>query len=523
MNSHTGILGQANRWLRRRLNLLTFALFLGLLSSCNSDADLKSGWSDQTVDKTISVNVLQNRASGAVDANSSDFESRLNSMHVLVFLPKDNSQTIAQSADLLFYNMARVSNLGYDPTSKKQTFDLSIQIPHDSDRLRLVFVANARSLNVDNLRNKTLADISDEMDFTVFDGDDYVWDMTNKSVLDTESLPMSGYLDASISELDKLEAVDISLFRAVTRVDIGFGYSVNQAGEDVVVDNGNVFEGKSYFIKSIYAYRITERGLAIAPDPVGLNLPSATQNSNIPYVVKLENHTARPIKQKLYLPENLGGLVSAGDGNLTTFVVGIYNNDFTSADKVRYYKINRKKDIGGESAYESLIRNKRIVFGINEVIGDGYRTPEEALKGEADLNATITVTDWVDELISVGGQGGYPGFKWKAKVNADTEHYHSLSEFDLGKNTSVSKEIYIYGGAIPEPFKTDDFKLEVKESLSLDEENLWIITVSKVDSSRKFSVTAFLKFSNQSVPIYIFNGEKSLRPLNPDEKNESGK
>ena len=517
MNLYMCPLFRVNRWVTNLFSfsalILSVSFLLTLLSSCNSNNEFSPNWSSETVDKTIAVNVLQDGGVYGLNDNSSDFESKLSTMYVLVFLPRDNAGGLDDSDNLLFYNMAHVSNLNYSQIKKATDFNLKVNVPHDSQRVKLVFVANPKRLDVEGFKNKTLTDISSEIEFKAFNQATYIWDMTKQSTLDSESLPISAALDMNVADFEKLKSVDISLCRAVARVDIGFNYSVNSDGSEVQPDNANIFDGKAYLINSIYVYRITENGLVVAPEAERLNISNSPKVSNVPYVVKLAKATANPVKRMIYLPENKGARSIDGDETVTTFVVGVYNEGFQGVDKTRYYKVNRSKIIDGELSYESLSRNKRIVIGINEIIGDGYRTPDEALKGEADLNTTITVVDWIEEDIEVGGQGGYPGFKWKDDaLNADTEHYHRLSDFDLGASSVVVKEIYIYGGAIPKSFETDKFKLFVEEVLDSTEENLWKITVSAIDRSILFSVKDFLEFDNHRVPLYIYQNMKSLRP-----------
>ena len=522
MNLYMCPLFRVNLWVITQFRLsaliLSVLFLLNFLSSCNSNNEFSPNWSSETVDKTIAVNVLQDGGVYGLSDNSSDFESKLRTMYVLVFLPRDNAGALDDSDNLLFYNMARVSHLTYSQIKKATNFNLKVNVPHDSQRVKLVFIANPKRLDVEGFKNKTLTDISSEIEFKAFNQATYIWDMTKQSTLDSESLPMSAALDMNVADFEKLKSVDISLCRAVARVDIGFNYSVNSDGSEVQPNNANIFDGKAYLINSIYVYRITENGLVVAPEAERLNIPNSPKVSNVPYVVKLAKATANPVKRMIYLPENKGARSIDGDETVTTFVVGVYNEGVQGVDKTRYYKVNRSKIIDGELSYESLSRNKRIVIGINEIIGDGYRTPDEALKGEADLNTTITVVDWVEENLEVGGQGGYPGFKWKVDKNiVDTLHYHTLSDFDLNKSSLAIKYIYIYGGAIPKSFGTDKFKLLVEEVLDSKEENLWKITVSSIDRSVKFSVKDFLEFDNHRVPLYIYQNMKSLRPEKVEE------
>lgn len=481
-------------------------ILLGFISSCNSSDDLSSNWSAETVDKAISVNVRQNAGFQSENTAGSDFESRLQDMHVLVFLAKSGDKGVADPDNLIYYNMARISNISNTGTSK--TFDMKLYFPYDAKRLSLVFVANPRSLNVDNFKNKTLSEISDQFDFEVFGDSKYVWDMANPATIDAESLPMSGYLDVEVADLKKLDQIDVELRRSVARVDIGFRYSVDDNGIDQSRTGANTFNGENYFIKSVYTYRISKSGLILAPKASDSNVPSLVKISETPYVVQLSKETAEPIKNKIYIPENRGGLVASGEQSITTFVVGVYNEKFKSPDKIRYFKINRGHLIQGKLSFADISRNKRIVISIDDIKGDGYRTPDEALKGEADLNTTITVVDWINASKDIDGQGGYPGFKWKDdNLSANDSHDHRLGYFNLTASNPSIRYIYIYGGAIPKSFETKEFELVAENDLAnVNEKNLWKITVTSKAPLAKFKKDYFLEFSNHKVPITVYQG-----------------
>lgn len=439
-----------SRWNLRLIDygFISIIFLLITLSSCTDElGKTSSSYKSENKDLKISAS---NYSGSLGSENGVNFETKIKSMSVLVFLPIDETKEVNLPADLKFHSLAKVDqNFSYDESKGLTTFNLSFKVPLNTPKATLLFIANNGDIAQGSLEGRNLEAVTQDIKFKTLNPDNtYRWNMSEVNTITEESLPMHSQLDLDFKSPTTANKKEIKLVRSVARVDFGFNYSIDAEGNDKVIPGGNIFNEKTYKIGSIYVYGIPKEGNVAAKrtliDPTSAeekldeyqtNLvdPFETIDINNPYIFQLEESSSTPIKQSVYIPTTkVGDKWIEGGG--TNFVIGIKNADFTSPSKVRYFLV--KPTAGSNSYGKEFTRNQRYIISINDINGNGYRTPEEALKGEANINTTISVAPWNEITKNVNGEGEFPGFKWLES-----------NLFEFYKNgQSITRKIKINGG-----------------------------------------------------------------------------
>lgn len=482
--------------LKNRLSFLVVAisLMLSLLISCSNeteteyndinlistDYNIKLAYSDQ----------LHNLSDNAI------FETKVKNMTVLVFLPTEDTDKGRDTDKLIFHNVGEVIKTTSSSNGSFNDFKLRLKVPLNSKKATLMFIANCDELsNNYNFKNKSLSQVSKMILFhTQNESGDFKWNMNNASTLVNETLPMWADKDVDLRAIGQSKKLNIELIRAVNRVDLKFGTQIDLTNNDITKPDTD-----KYQFRSVYVYHIPKKGLvagirnSITDNFQNIALPEEALET--PYIIDLPSITSKPIEKMIYLPENRGQLNQKPRNEVTTFVIGIFNPKFNSTNNIRYFKVNRDNLVGNVEYNGDLNRNTRTVISVNQINGNGYRTPEEALKEEADLNTTFTVEDWTIKQILVDGTGGHSYFEWMqgntfivGPIRGDASEYKNLKVFNIGGITQISQ---------PEGFQVFS---------SLEESNEYSIVVRAIatnSGSTPINTEASIVFNNITIPLSI--------------------
>lgn len=310
-------------------------------------------------------------------------EIKLDKISILVFDENEKYLYAAPVIDMKYSTSTGIYNLKFKLIRSR------------NDLLHtLVFIANYSPSLDKNSIGKSKTELLSNMDFSNLEsGNKYKW-------LDEENyFPMWGEIKAVIdSDTSKFGLV--KLIRAISRVDFGFNYTVNEQEDSETYSELKDINGNLYALNSVYIFKAVDKGL-VAPNkenidsdsliPINPSLPNDLKKLD-PIEISLDENITTILKQKIYLTENVGGIAGIDDTNVTTFVLGFHNNSFEGTDNVRYFRADLSDE--NNKVFRPFLRNKRYVINIKNVKGTGYSTPDEAYRREVDVDLSVNVTEW---------------------------------------------------------------------------------------------------------------------------------
>ena len=370
-------------------SLMFFVLGVLGLSSCSNTE--MSALSDDISENNYSVTLSPSTKDNIFGISNTDVELKLAKVHVVAF-SSDNGD---------FYDIANIKSLTYDSTTQSYTLSFSFRVPRSVEKSDLIFLANCNIPSRGVLERLTKNRFIETLEFETVQADgNMIWNF-NHSVVHL-GIPMFGELsNFDLSEMPHtIRGGNVEMIRALARVDFGFNYTVDTNGQESIKPGIDL--GSEYKIASVHVYNYLNKGLVVGNSNV-LSIPQSAKEVRKPYVYKLPTPSSSPVQQKVYLPENRGGLYSRDvvKENATSFVLGLYSPDkFADTDgHIRYFRCDLLEgDFNNEGVIKDIHRNKRYVISVDEVRGEGSDDPDDAHKRAPNIKTSVTIQNWVGDV-----------------------------------------------------------------------------------------------------------------------------
>lgn len=355
------------------------------LSSCSNTE--MSALSDDISENNYTVTLSPSTKDNIFGISNTDVELKLATLHVVAFSSENGD----------FYDIANIKGLTYNSTTQSYTLSFSFRVPKDVKKSDLIFLANCNIPSRGVLERLTKDRLIQTLEFeTVHDDGTMIWSF-NHSVVHL-GIPMFGELtNFDLSEMPHtIRGGNVEMTRALARVDFGFNYSVDGNGQEITKPGIDL--GSEYKIASVHVYNYLNKGL-VAGTSNALSIPQSAKEVRKPYVYQLPTPSSSPVQQKVYLPENVGGLYSRDEvkENATSFVLGLYNPDkfADTQGHIRYFRCDLLEgDFENAGVIKDIHRNMRYIISIDEVRGEGSDDPDDAHKRAPNIKTSVIIQAW---------------------------------------------------------------------------------------------------------------------------------
>lgn len=283
--------------------------------------------------------------------------------------------------------------------------------PDNTNRQKLVIIANARTLVESLLSSFTGLGYDDAMDLIVMSHSG-AWKTTTG---DYDPIPMWGeteYILVSGTSSTPI-ASSVDMMRALARIDVALS---DEAADDFTMTAVHVYN-------TYAAGRIVPTSLADWQS-MQVSLPSGTTaNQTVVYDQMTTSDTA--IEQVIYTFEAPAAAGNTDTGGVCLIIAGEWDGNSTS-----YYRVDFIDEATG--GFMPLLRNYFYDVRITEVSGDGYATIEEAL--EAGFSNMTAVTHFLDD--SLGNSVVWDGRNWLSVTTTTYDLYRSAAAETLSVATN---------------------------------------------------------------------------------------
>lgn len=366
-------------------------LILGALGFTSCSQTEMSSLSNDISENNYSVTLSPSAKDNIFGVSNAGIELKLAKVHVVAF-SSDNGD---------FYDIANVKGLTYNSNTQSYTLSFSFRVPKDTRKTDLIFFANCNIPSRGTLERLTKDRLIETLEFeTVQEDGTMIWNF-NHSVAHL-GIPMFGELsNFDLSKIpNTIKGGNVEMTRALARMDFGFNYTVDNNGQESSKPGINL--DSEYKIASVHVYNYLDKGLVAGTSNV-LSIPESAREVRKPYVYQLPTPSSLPIKQKVYLPENVGGLYSRDEvkENATSFVLGLYSPDkfAETVGHVRYFRCDLLEgDFENGGVIKDIHRNKRYVISVDEVRGEGSDDPDDAHKRAPNIKTLVTIKDWEGDI-----------------------------------------------------------------------------------------------------------------------------
>jgi hypothetical protein len=280
------------------------------------------------------------------------------------------------------------------------------------------------------------------------------------------------------------KTVYIKLLRSLARVDVGLGKYTSGAWDGKKGDNLIPFR-----LKSIHILRANSGYLYIPKEAerdaisTGLNTdakaytPEVTTPSNVgtnlivsDFRHYYENTNAHDTElsasvkdvTKIYIPESdviLGGTsLDAKHEERCAIIIGGFYDDATAES---YYRVDFKQSTGGELT--NILRNHQYILSITEVLGSGYKTPQEAYAGRS-MNMNVEVLEWTsnDQDIIFDGVNWFSIEKKQVVVGGELG-----SSTTLAVSSTVPSANWAFAWGTTDVYPTDEKEYKQVDKLEI--------------------------------------------------------
>lgn len=340
------------------------------------------------VDDKTSTKAMDDRAESAIKTDQ---------LQVLVFKEND---------DTTFYYKAPVVNgsLQVNATDpSKATVTIKMVKSVENETFTLLVIANRHLSDITLTEGVTRKeDVLQSQKFLMPTGTGK-W---NAATYDPTPFPMWGEITGVKVTEQEMIAPELTLHRALARIDVGVGFNIV---DGVITDQA---EGLPYFkLTQVNVYRTFNSG-HVTPS---VSNPKPGQPGYTPFVPSDAQRrgddsplTYGPFAQtdafvrEIYVPEATLPATPT-NGNMHCIVVGGEYNGVTS-----YYRLDFAEDDDTDTRnYKPILRNHRYIFNILNVNGEGFTTPEEALKSTPKNSLDYELIIWDETIHEMHVHGKY--------------------------------------------------------------------------------------------------------------------
>lgn len=367
--------------------LIAGALLLLTVSSCVDDryADNRGGVGDG--ETLVKFSVWLPGSSSTTRALTADEENHVETIDILIF---EQGGNWVENARCSGSDITDVTPNGSNISKKSFT----IKMHHGT--YDMVMLGNARELvSGMNMTGKTKLEILTMLTEQMPAQGKWLTDASNMAY---KNIPMWGdignvTIDGNTQNLD---AKDIHLTRMLARVDV------------------QIATGVKFVLTSVDVYNYNTEG-ALVPTA---NWDSSNKRVNAPTIPSNSTLTKEPLEynnenskteinttdnkcaMEIYLFEaenhtDNGHTTGKGLLNRTCIVVGgRYENDL----KLSYYRADFSTGTGDSEKFLDVLRNHHYTFNITKVGSSGHDTSEGAFKGTQNIDFTVKVTNWGDNI-----------------------------------------------------------------------------------------------------------------------------
>jgi hypothetical protein len=330
---------------------------------------------------------------GGTRALSVDDEGVVGSVRVLVFDEHDK-----------LVDMVRATLRG------RNSFSVAMPPLVEGVRVKLVLLANAEAIIAGSVG----------LDAGAFPSDDYATlmpmitgEVTGPMLTATDRIPLwgeSGYIEI----VSGVQRQEVSLMRAVARIDVGVGRYTKQADGTFVWNGLTAATGDPlareipFEMSSVYIVRPNDH-FSVAPVPVNVDFsgPTAVMPS-VPAgaaafdtfadaaaqeVFRYDAGALNYITREIYVPE--ADIRTGGKNRHRDRMAIVVGGRFADDPDESYYRV----DVGAGDVLEDVLRNHLYTFSIANVTGSGYPTVEAAYNSQS-MNMTVDVLDWDQAIIN---------------------------------------------------------------------------------------------------------------------------
>jgi len=386
----------------------TLPLFLLLNGCISKHPDIGANYKDRSATLYLNLDIPGHAPESR--AMSIANESRVDSdnIHILVF------EEVGQKE--VFRYRATITE------STPQQITLEVPVSQNQERYSFVVIANT---DVPYIADGTPKD--EALNSFVFDCAGK-WSTSDDSFT---PIPMWGEHKPLVIRNNK--SIDISMYRALARVDIGLLFKFNNPDPsngssypDKDNDKESVWGLSNFKIKDIRIYRTLDK--AYTASSVGNMIAGTIVTPNIPASAKYNSGSGNSLDdtasadkdplvftlsaggdsyiREIYIPESTPIDANSSSDNVHCLVIGGYYGENNNTD-ITYYRADFALYNNGKvSAYLPLLRNHRYIFDIRNVRSSGYKEPDQALNSITS-NITLDVTEWNELPFDYHLQGSY--------------------------------------------------------------------------------------------------------------------
>lgn len=311
-------------------------------------------------------------------------------LSILVFRVAGNTET--------FYYEAPVSESIVYENNKAQLVVKLVKSKTASERFRVVVIANHDLLGVTLSEGVALSDILQQITYSY--PDKWKADADNYT-----PFPMWGESEA-IAVSDPMPVQEISLYRALARIDVGLNFLPGEGGK---LDESTFGVG-NFKLTEVNVYRTYNKGYVgpLADMASAPFVPSAAvrRSDSSPLVYKINSQTGiDSYTREIYVPE-AGVPTDPGNDNMHHIVVGGF---YEGSQAVSYYRLDFATETSSTNrSYLPILRNHRYVFNITQVRGPGFANAEAALHSHPTANKLdYDLIVWDETIHKMEVQGKY--------------------------------------------------------------------------------------------------------------------